>query len=157
VVRAALWIGPRPKKHRTDPNARLFVAAETGKLSEVRRLVEHAFADVNATGIDNWTSLHFAARAGHLPVVNYLLKQGAALDAVTKSKWTALHLAVDKAKFDCAEVLLTCGADPNVRDNVRHTAHSANHTAAQPSAMYRVCTDCVPVPCVLCRCGGGGG
>jgi len=111
-----LWIGPRARRHVAEPSARLFNAAEMGRLAECKRLIEHAFANVNALGIDNWIPLHFAARSGHAPVVNYLLKQGALIDAVTKARWSALHFACDRGHRDVAEMLLTCGADPNLRN-----------------------------------------
>ncbi len=75
---------------------------------------------------DNWTPLHFACRAGHLPIVNYLLKQGVAIDAPTKSRWTPLHMACDRGRYEIAEILLTCGADPAAVDSAGHTpAHYA--------------------------------
>ena len=91
-------------------HTQLFKAAETGKLSVVRRILENKITDVNAKryahasdlifidigtksracawiwcvinghySTDNWTSLHFAARKGHLPIVNFLLKNHADL------------------------------------------------------------------------------
>lgn len=33
---------------------------------------------------DNLTALHFSARKGHLPVVNFLIKNGAYVHAVSK-------------------------------------------------------------------------
>jgi len=113
---------PQAKKATADVNTRLFQAAEVGKLGEFRKLIEYAAADVNATGIDNWTALHFASRYGHLPIVNYLLKQPIQIDALSKSRWTPLHLACERGHYEIAEMLLTCGADFTITDSDGHTA-----------------------------------
>mmetsp|Transcript_28746 Transcript_28746/g.56474 ORF Transcript_28746/g.56474 Transcript_28746/m.56474 type:complete len:332 (+) Transcript_28746:63-1058(+) len=109
-------IGPAVKKHLVDPVARLLHAAEVGNLDEVRSLIQEKLAEVTAKGIDNWTALHFAARQGHLPVVNFLIKQSADIDAVNKNGWSPLHLCCYQGHVEIAETILTCGAEINMKD-----------------------------------------
>ena len=117
----AVNIGTKVKGHALDVSSRLCHACEAGQLDIVRRLIELQHADVNATSIDNWRPLHFAARKGHLAVSTYLLKCDAAVDAVTKSKWTPLLLACYQGHYEVAEILLTCGAEPSPRDQAGKT------------------------------------
>lgn len=42
---------------------------------------------------DSRTPLHWAASAGHLDVVTYLLANEAEVDKADDSGWTALHIA----------------------------------------------------------------
>lgn len=109
-------IGPAPQNGLADPLARLLRAAESGYLDDVRKLIEDKVVHVSAPGIDNWTALHYAARQGHLAVVNFLIKQSANIDAVTKSGWSPLHLCAYTGQVEVADIILTCGADPNLTD-----------------------------------------
>lgn len=51
---------------------------------QVQRVAEQSLCDISTTSTDGWTALHFSARQGHLPLVNYLLKNSVDIDAVTK-------------------------------------------------------------------------
>jgi 26S proteasome non-ATPase regulatory subunit 10 len=42
---------------------------------------------------DTRTPLHWAASAGHLDIVTYLLENGAEVDKTDDGGWTALHIA----------------------------------------------------------------
>jgi hypothetical protein len=42
---------------------------------------------------DSRTPLHWAASAGHIDVATYLLANGAEVDKVDDSGWTALHIS----------------------------------------------------------------
>ena len=57
---------------------------------------------------------HFiAAEKRYVDVVKVLIQNGADVNAVTKTKWTALHLAAKYGHGDTAQVLLENGADVN--------------------------------------------
>ena len=55
----------------------IVAAARVGDLAQVRRLVEQEKAPVDTRGSLEVTPLMVAAQAGHEPVVQYLVKQGA--------------------------------------------------------------------------------
>lgn len=55
-------------------------ASENGRVSAVRLLLG-AGADACAADTDGWTPLAFAAKGGHLPVVQELVDAGARIDS----------------------------------------------------------------------------
>lgn len=55
-------------------------ASENGRVPAVRLLLS-AGADACAADTDGWTPLAFAARGGHLPVVQELIDAGAQIDS----------------------------------------------------------------------------
>jgi ankyrin repeat protein len=78
-----------------------------------------AGADVNAKGMDDCTSLHFAAVETKNPdILRLLLQAGADVNArVRSSGWTPLHAAVSRTKNpDILRLLLQAGADVNAKD-----------------------------------------
>lgn len=123
--KSSLHIGPHgdgdSKHSKADPLAQFLQASELGSIDVVYKLIDQEVVDINAPGIDDWTSLHFASRQGHLSVVNCLLKEDAHINAVTTSGWTPLHLACYQNHIEVAEILLTCGAELEATDENKHT------------------------------------
>lgn len=64
-----------------------------------------------------WTPLHHATHAGHLEIVDLLLKAGASIDDMSLSGSTTLIRAIESAKPSCVEFLIKAGADVNAEDN----------------------------------------
>lgn len=62
--------------------------------------------------------IHLAAGAGHVEVLRLLLLKGADVDALTRDGNTALHLAVEERRRDCAKLLLASGARTDIRNSV---------------------------------------
>ena len=96
----------------------LSIAAYTGKLQQVKRLVE-AGAEVNFYG---WTPLAYGAYNGHLEIVDYLLKHGAEINAKTQNGSTALFFAARFGHLEVVKLLLKNKADPTVANENGETA-----------------------------------
>ena len=89
-------------------------AASGGQLAVVRYLVEEQGADLEATGYDGSTALHDAAWYGRLSVVEYLVGQGADVNARKSNGVTARDEAVScstdadrsaERRADCSAVV----------------------------------------------------
>ena len=71
---------------------------------------------------NGWTLLHVAAAQGNLHFVEFLLKQGAAVDALDGGSHTPLYAAANGLKFGGGEVvrvLVRAGANVNACDGVK--------------------------------------
>ncbi|KAL2066521.1 hypothetical protein VTL71DRAFT_2592 [Oculimacula yallundae] len=78
---------------------------------------QNSINDVNVKCGGNLMPLHFAARSGHLAIVEALLVRGACVDAVTTIKGqTALHMAASGNNLKCVSALLKRGARPDRLD-----------------------------------------
>ncbi|ETW02557.1 hypothetical protein H310_06039 [Aphanomyces invadans] len=71
----------------------LFEAAKEGMLSEVRRLCENVEVDPDSRGYMGWTAAHWAAREGHVHILEYLRHIGANLDSLDRKGDCLLHKA----------------------------------------------------------------
>src|SRR5262245_52159992 len=60
--------------------------------------------------------LHFAAGAGHVEMVDYLLGRGAPVDARDRAGMTPLHTAAQNGQRAAMERLIAAGADVRARD-----------------------------------------
>jgi len=79
-------------------------------------------ADVNATGIDQWTALHFSINSEHNAIVIELLKQNQIdLEPVSTTLRTPLHIAAMKGLTGICKALIDKGANPNCRDFDQNT------------------------------------
>jgi ankyrin repeat protein len=95
----------------------LWIAAQQGKLSDVRTLLSCEGIDIEVqSGEMALTSLHLASKNGHLMVVLRLIQYGADLKAVDRDGWTALHYACFEEHESILLVLLHNGADVNCAD-----------------------------------------
>ncbi|GLD96925.1 hypothetical protein PINS_up005608 [Pythium insidiosum] len=93
----------------------LYMACARGQSAIVRLLV-NAGATCERMGPSDETPLHIAAQENHLSCVEILLSEGnAPVDAVTRERSTALHLACQRGNTSVAKCLLDHGADINAR------------------------------------------
>jgi ankyrin repeat protein len=77
-----------------------------------------AGADPNARSGRDFTPVLFAAREGHVDVLDALVRAGADVDdALPSNGMSALVLAVYNAQYDFAKALLDLGADPDAAGN----------------------------------------
>lgn len=106
-------------------NKQLLEAAKKEDLVNMKRCVELG-ADVNTvdlemTLIHSWHVLHFVAGKGNLQCVQFLIENGANVDAREGDRWTPLHLAAKSGYFRCVEYLVRQGADVHAKTNIGDT------------------------------------
>ena len=88
----------------------IFDAVEKGTIADVRYFVENKGADVNAKGKYGSTPLHKAAETNTLDVIQYLVAQGADVNA-QYWRYTPLHKAAEKNSLEVLQYLISQGAD----------------------------------------------
>jgi len=69
--------------------------------------------DLNLRDANDATLLHWAARGGHVPVIEWLLSQGLSPNERDQNGETPLHVAVRHGHVEAVHTLLKAGADPN--------------------------------------------
>ena len=104
----------------------LSVAAESGDLTFVRRLLEQGADKDEVTNLGR-TSMWHAALNNHLPVVRYLAEQGADMEKASYG-WTPLIIASYKGHLEVVRYLLEQGAN---RDKAINTSETSLHLAAE--------------------------
>ncbi|GAB5578608.1 poly [ADP-ribose] polymerase tankyrase-2 isoform X2 [Prionailurus iriomotensis] len=105
-----------------EPAAReLFEACRNGDVERVKRLVTPEKVNSRDTAGRKSTPLHFAAGFGRKDVVEYLLQNGANVQARDDGGLIPLHNACSFGHAEVVGLLLRHGADPNARDNWNYT------------------------------------
>jgi ankyrin repeat protein len=83
---------------------RLYQAAMSGNVAEVRRLVALGVS-VDAKDVNGWTPLLWAAYNGHVEAIRVLAQLGVDITAQTAAGMTALQLSLQKGHHQAAQVL----------------------------------------------------
>jgi ankyrin repeat protein len=97
----------------------LMMASIEGELPLVEMLVLKRKADVNKTG---WAPLHYACTTGRLSVAEFLLANGAKVNALSPSETTPLMMAVSSGNELLIKFLLDNGADLRMRNHEGYSA-----------------------------------
>ena len=100
-------------RHFSDP----FLAAQYGGLESLRRMVKDDPDVVRRTNHLGWTPLHLAAKGNRPEAAEYLISNGAEIDARDTQQKTPLHEAAWHGWLDVAKILVRHGADVNARDD----------------------------------------
>ena len=97
---------------------------EQGDLNQVKQMVEKNQQLVNQgdAGRANTKPLHLASRRGFLELVNYLVKEGADVNARGAWELTPLHYTAVFDQPSITSSLLNHGADPCLKDAKGNTA-----------------------------------
>ncbi len=121
VLVLAFWLALGDASAVAPPEP-VLQAALKGDLPTVQAWVEKNRADVNTYGWDTRTLLHLASAPGHLPLVDYLLKNGADPNQPgdpfqsSGSKQTPLHVSAWYGQLAVTERLLLAKANVNATD-----------------------------------------
>lgn len=97
----------------------LMIASIDGDLSVVKTLVIQKKASMNPVG---WTPLHYAATRGNLEVAQFLITNGAVVNALSPSHTTPLMMAVQSGNDALVKLLLDNGADIKIRNTAGFSA-----------------------------------
>lgn len=124
VVRTLLGYNAAVNIEDSARRTPLHRAAKSGSYDVAQTLLDHQAndsqaANVNAPDIERNTPLHSAAREGRVQVVELLLEHGANVEACSRTRETALHLAVKSPEV--VQILLNAQADQNAADIFGHT------------------------------------
>jgi ankyrin repeat protein len=123
IVRRLVEAGASITLLSADWTSPLMVASEYGHLDVVRFLCNQVDSfHVNIANQAGGTALIYAASAGHLAVVRYLLGAGAAVNAQTKDGHSALTKAAQHGHTECVMELLRDGASATQVTATGHTA-----------------------------------
>ena len=83
----------RQEARRDDGRHESHVAAQTGDIEALMRITEDESEALHATDRNGWMPIHEAARSGQVDVLDYLVKQGTDINAVTGGGQSPLHVA----------------------------------------------------------------
>ena len=89
----------------------IFDAVKAGDLAKTKAIVEKDGSLVRARDVSGNTPLHAAAIAGSVPLAEWLLANGAEIDAENPAKLTPLTAAISSQRDDVALLLIDRGAD----------------------------------------------
>ena len=92
----------------------LMMASIQGNLPLVQTLVLKNKAMIDHIG---WTPLHYACAKGHFDVAQFLIANGAIVDAMSVGNTTPLMMAVQSGNEQLVKLLLDKGADLQIRNN----------------------------------------
>ena len=104
--------------NKSGENA-LMMACFDGDLNTAQKMVLERKALVNKPG---WSPIHYAATNGHLKIVQFLMANGAQVNALSPSETTPLMMAIGSGNEELIKYLLDNGADLSMRNHEGYTA-----------------------------------
>lgn len=107
-----------------------FVAVKHGRLDAARIMLSHISYDAYVDEVDSngWTCLHWAALRGEIETAQFLIRNGACVNAQTNLGDTPLHLAASGDHETMARVLIQVGADRTIENRAWKIPAQVNTT-----------------------------
>jgi ankyrin repeat protein/membrane protein CcdC involved in cytochrome C biogenesis len=131
IIKLLIEKGANVSAMTVEGRTPLIAAASSGNV-EAARLLLNAGAAVNQhiedklSGGVNASPLIAASFYGNKDMAQFLLDNGADMSLTTSSKWTALHMAVNRGHADIVRLLLDRGIDTTAKDRNGKTALQAS-------------------------------
>ena len=89
------------------------IAAGTGQVEVLKRLLDSGASSERADGLESQTPLHLAAIYNQTNTARLLIRRGAKVNADDRSGFTPLQVAALRGATEVAGILLKAKADPN--------------------------------------------
>lgn len=115
-------------------NGNIHLAARNGNVKLVSAILHYDRSKVKLRDDDNMTAIHYAAKEGHIEVIDILIQYGTDINNRTGEKYeddgeiywepgeTPLILAASKGHLKTTKYLLNHGADISAQDQYGHTS-----------------------------------
>ncbi|WP_338140606.1 ankyrin repeat domain-containing protein [Candidatus Phycorickettsia trachydisci] len=100
----------------------LFIAAIEGQIDVVKHYCEKLEASINSVNVEGDYLIHIAAFEGHLPLLKYLIQNGADINAQNSEDNTPLHVAICSKELEIISFLKDNGANINIKNEYNQTA-----------------------------------
>ena len=135
-------------RKKRESNDKLLAAAQNGEVKYIEDILDPGkhhdlIADINCTGLDDWTALHFAASEGFVDVALALLTREINIDGRSSLERTPMHLACIRGHVEIVKTLLDYGADMNAVDfdlnTPGHFASEFGHIRILETLLERNC------------------
>lgn len=115
LMRLFLASGADINRKNANGETALVLAAWKGRLDAVKWLLERG-ARINSEP-RQWSALHYAVFAGHKEVADYLMAQGADIDARSTNGSSVLMMAIYEGREELVRTLVEKGADRTVKND----------------------------------------
>ena len=99
----------------------IYEAAKYGDLAAIQQSLKEDKADINKRDFRGYTPLHYASKHEQPLAVEFLLKNGAAVDLASFYGFTSLHLASISGSLRVIPILIRNKANVNAKDNSGYT------------------------------------
>lgn len=122
----------------------LLDSARDGEIVAFRRACNALLARnirLDVRGRLGWTAAHWAARGGHLPILEHLVRMHVNLDVVDRRGDSLLHKAAANGQFRMCQWLLDRGFNVQARNNLGRSPLDAaqEHAAMKKSSDAELC------------------
>jgi ankyrin repeat protein len=123
LLMICLAVGPAgcgllaPATYNTVEYQAIHQAALDGDMGKLKEQIKANPHLVNVGDYDKNTPLHLAASHGHADAAEFLLENGANVNAQNSAEMTSLHLAAKQGFIDVVKVLLSRKPDLNIKDS----------------------------------------